>query len=211
MTKINRDDLLLLDCLSDYWAPASFFGRTDIAEAFNKRNLVCNPEQNLKRFSWLIEKGLVVAKSRFRGLHIPLENELAASIRESATKPTQVRDGLFLGLTTLGGAIWEFHVRPNWNLLLSCAELRQGLMRIECAERSTLESLIRKLFPDAPLKINPTRPWQVTYWKYLPQGYRVTTPVHRLGENAQTFLRQKRAAWISSIEDAISSRTSDFN
>jgi hypothetical protein len=84
------------------------------------------------------------------------------------------------GLTALGGAAWEERAQPDWSRFID--DSSDGDFR--CVEGADLERLRRCIEwrePDYELVGEPVferlRPFQATYWKALPEGFRATRAV----------------------------------
>ncbi len=83
-------------------------------------------------------------------------------------------------LTPQGGAKWEVVANPNWDIFFGG---RIGGLEgyRESSNRELLEkihSLAEHILPEIPVpgseKWEILEPWQATYWKTLPKGWRVT-------------------------------------
>jgi len=98
--------------------------------------------------------------------------------------PTEKKKRIYYGLTELRGKAWEEFARPNWDSYISALyefpDQEDGfqLAEIICANKLLLERYISSIeFHDMDImketKINDIlEPWDATYWKTLPVGYR---------------------------------------
>ena len=109
----------------------------------------------------------------------------------------------YYALTRVGGAEWEVLTRPDWGLFFEGWE-RDGVAVVEAG---TLE-LAREVFFEPSLGSAPVEvareerlaPWAATYWKELPEGFRVSGPVARVPITARSLeaLRaRKDRTWYS--------------
>lgn len=110
----------------------------------------------------------------------------------------EIKDGLagkvFLeyGLTEQGGAKWERVTNPNWSLLLlggrtdnirnfddALGDKKGKFLRICAVERSLVEEQVERNRSQGQIPLKGKMiwssliPWEVTYWKTLPSGWRL--------------------------------------
>jgi len=83
------------------------------------------------------------------------------------------------GMTSRGGARWEALAKPDWSRFLDeSAGLDPDEVEVAGLDRDRVASHIRQhtLFPVAPdsERWETLVPWEATYWKTMPRGYRVT-------------------------------------
>ncbi|QVL34404.1 hypothetical protein KIH39_11000 [Telmatocola sphagniphila] len=117
-------------------------------------------------------------------LHFSLEDIVAAI----EPKENQVRS--FACITELGGAIWESFAKPNWGTYLQHhgsvnSDDETEEIEILATDRRKIDSyllLLDQYFENgqfwcvdrSTLREELLSPFNVTYWKQLPQGYRLT-------------------------------------
>lgn len=196
---MDHIDIVLLDCLSEYWSPARFFSRKDADQIFNRSVSLPNGSELVERVEKLIASGCVVAKSTSRGLFIPQGDELREAV-QSPSAPTNLKDEMFLGLTTLGGSKWESELNPNWNAFVLCEVVRGRKLRIQAASQEVLEALLKKVTGGLRGKrMRTLHPWQPLYWKFLPEGFAVTGRAQRVSPPLQRALKEQRLAWLRSL------------
>ncbi len=84
------------------------------------------------------------------------------------------------GMTARGGARWEAVTKPDWSRFLDeSAGLDPDEVEVAGLDRDRVASHIRQhtrfaVVPDSE-RWETLIPWQATYWKTVPRGYRVTT------------------------------------
>lgn len=147
----------------------------------------------------------------------------------------EVKDGLagkvFLkyGLTEQGGAKWERVTNPNWSLLLrggltdnirnfddALGDKKGDFLMICAIERSLVEEQVEKNRSQGQIPLKGKMiwssliPWEVTYWKTLPSGWRLIYQYYqrRIKMTAEAFYQQQessrtRTSWytIPKLED----------
>ena len=87
--------------------------------------------------------------------------------------------GFSYGMTSRGGARWEAVAKPDWSRFLDeSAGLDPDEVEVCGLDRDRVAAHIRRhtLFAVTPGNElwKTLIPWQATYWKTLPRGYRVT-------------------------------------
>ncbi len=107
----------------------------------------------------------------------------------------------YLGLTPKGGSVWERIAKPDWNRFVDLRSYRghdssSARSFIEVAEGRNLDFLTRyatayglhqsrgidphgeRVLGEWKLRtLAPARPWNATYWKSFPVGYRIRVQV----------------------------------
>jgi len=87
--------------------------------------------------------------------------------------------GFSYGMTLRGGARWEAVAKPDWSRFLDeSAGLDPDEVEVEGPDRDRVASHLRRhtlwaVVPDSE-RWETLIPWQATYWKTIPHGYRVT-------------------------------------
>lgn len=132
-------------------------------------------------FLGLIHRGLIEVMKEAGGAPVLLsDSELDATLRHSSGG----RCDLAYGLTEEGGHQWELFAMPDWQSFIDTTFFRPvvgnvGDAAFVCADRHRLERYFR-LANEALTNVDSStarwdgvQPWQATYWKTLPTGYRV--------------------------------------
>jgi len=84
-------------------------------------------------------------------------------------------------MTSRGGARWEAVAKPDWSRFLDeSAGLDPDEVEVSGPDRDRVASHLRQhtlfaVVPDSE-RWETLIPWQATYWKTIPRGYRVTAP-----------------------------------
>ena len=83
------------------------------------------------------------------------------------------------GMTSRGGARWEAVAKPDWSRFLDeSAGLDPDEVEVAGLDRDRVASHIRRYTRFAVVpgseRWETLIPWQATYWKTIPRGYRVT-------------------------------------
>jgi hypothetical protein len=107
----------------------------------------------------------------------PSRGEIAQSLIEP---PRRLR--YHYQLTEQGARRWESVARPRWNEFLVISEGREEdndpwIVTIEAMEAKVVEGLVAQSRSEGGLiegivEMHPLVPWNATYWKTLPIGYR---------------------------------------
>lgn len=149
----------------------------------------------------LFERGLI------KGMREDAETPLDAPRVEAGLKGRAPRFEVatYYYLTQAGGGEWEALLRPNWAMFSEGWDLDGETV----VEAGTLE-LAREIFfdpngdsvPVAGARAREERlaPWTATYWKELPEGFRVCGPVVPVPLTARTLearRARKNRAWYS--------------
>ncbi len=86
---------------------------------------------------------------------------------------------LFLGLTTLGGAAWEDIAQPEWDRYLEWLPrfASTGLETLCSANKAVLKRYLELRVEAGEILVSLdwdlVEPWDITYWKLLPQAHRI--------------------------------------
>jgi hypothetical protein len=174
--RLTRGEYWLLNCVVDSTCPLSFLINKNIEELFN------NPGHRLDR-SRLVETLVSMSESGWIEGHrlnvgLPLTKDLIEA--GFAEVPWESDDTLCYRMSAEGGAIWEAFAVPDWDRYLAVGIVSPGEWNeFFGATRWRLEKYLSLLHYDG-IDVMPetvvwdeVAPWQATYWKQLPHGYRV--------------------------------------
>lgn len=194
-------EILLLDCLCLCECPLRLFLSPDFAELFNRPDHGLSNEELLDRLVRLINCGLIFVVDAKRcgapntsGLRQWLDNALSGG------------EDCFVGLTQRGGAVWEKAVNPDWQQFHVFRDgEEEGCVVLEAGTEeylSRLFTMYEEYCPPIKAPGDPIhlRPWQATYWKTLPVGFRLTyqgielTP-DEITQELKTRLTVVRSGW----------------
>ncbi|WP_240360679.1 hypothetical protein [Pyxidicoccus caerfyrddinensis] len=148
-------------------------------------------EELCERLSFLSERGFI----RVHEMPDGLEELYSPEQISRAIDARRNRSYFGYSLTPEGGAAWERQARPDWSRYVNAGEepTADGAADawvIEAASLETAEEEVRfhETLGDGNQPVHASKrgeelvPWQVTYWKTLPRGYRLhytTVPVPR--------------------------------
>jgi hypothetical protein len=157
----------------------------DLETALNKENHGLDRENLAKTLNNLSAQDLIrfVENQKDFPLALNLEELLSAF-----DKPGNAKESIYYGLTPKGGAYWESFARPDWSQYIDASATTvsgNGEATIWGAEiigvdREKIEQLLQSniyyhkqsLLPET-VKRESLIPWQATYWKQLPAGYKI--------------------------------------
>ena len=153
----------------------------------------------------LFDRGWLVASQCKGDASRPLNRQ---EIDLAVVQPTSSTAAVwYFGLTKAGGAVWEAFAAPNWDWFLD------GRLGAEDAGEfiGASEEWLKRYFELVHYlgcRVRPgsehwdeVRPWQATYWKELPVGYRVRfectweTPDMEVVPHQVMFLRDGWYRW----------------
>jgi hypothetical protein len=161
----------------------------------------------------LFQTGDVIAErleeNEFLGEFVPTRPDIVAGLTG------QVR--LFYGLTAQGGARWEALARPEWSLYIdvgywtdATSGEKIAVGEIIAQEQHAVEQFRAALYahyvdPDSTIHSDSERwdlvvPWCATYWKTLPQGYRLRFTYH---EETDRSVRHNRLLQAQACPPAV--------
>lgn len=171
--------LWLLDAAFEAFVPLHWLAAANLEEILNR------PGHGLSAADIATElaNGLEAGELRIRA-DPQLQLDVRALSRQDLfrliAQPINDYQPCWFGLTGSGGAIWEHHVRPDWRRYGTHA-LGVSSGRIEAACDHLAEEILelaghiigREPRP-ASIRRSKLRPWTATYWKTLPEGFRIT-------------------------------------
>lgn len=102
-------------------------------------------------------------------------------IRRVLSEKGLFNEGVFYRLTPDGGRAWESFARPEWHLYVSRDDENgdddMSIGEAVAPSRKSLERYMASLEKDISIEAgsrvyDELKPWQATYWKTLPAGFR---------------------------------------
>lgn len=194
MTDLTVTDYLLLDYISEYAGLLDEFGRPDVDLAMNKPHHRLHAIDLTSRLIKLMEHELISfdQNDKVYSPSFPIILELLESI--SQTPCTQLSSSelgwnIWVQLTAKGGSYWESFFAPQWNRFhihgIGEDEAGTGYWNVEYGSRDLLQESIDiwREYLDIQQKdicIEKITPWQATYWKSLPEGYKASFTVKNM-------------------------------
>ena len=150
----------------------------DLDEALNRPGHGLDPDALLDMVDRLFRGGFIDAAGPRRGGE---PGDLGLSLHRSEIEAALhgYGPGLSYGMTSRGGARWEAVAKPDWSRFLDeSAGLDPDEVEVSGLDRDRVASHLRRhtLFAVVPgsERWETLIPWQATYWKTVPRGYRVT-------------------------------------
>lgn len=176
----------LLDAAAFGMTPLAWLTAENVCEVFNTRRghelsfpaLVDTLERLFLGGDLIAERG---GESEHTSAFVPCRPDIVAALSD------QVR--LYYGLTGQGGARWEAFAKPVWSRYIdvgywtdsTAGDIDVG--EIVAQDKHAVEQYLAALYAhyvEPTYTLHPesehwdlVSPWDVTYWKTLPQGYRV--------------------------------------
>jgi hypothetical protein len=181
----------LLDAAALGWMPLEWLTADNVCEVFNtRRGHELSFPDLVDTLEGLFQSGDLIAErleqNHLTGEFVPSRPDLVAGLSGQVW--------LYYGLTGQGGARWEAFARPDWSRYIDASywtdttdgDIEVG--EIVAQDKHAVEQYLAALYAHY---VNPTYtihpdsehwdlliPWDVTYWKTLPQGYRVHFTYH---------------------------------
>lgn len=189
----NHDivDWLLLDYLDLYRSPLASLAGEHVDQLFNKPHHRLTVDALAERLERLLSEGFVSLEYRSRKYE-PSLGRLRLILKKGRQPGEKVA---FIGLTKAGGEVWEKVFQPDWgkfHILEADATLADYVL--EAASESyakELFSFYSKAYSpiDGSIRRCMLNPWRATYWKTLPDGYRISfTGEKKIGDKRNNSL-----------------------
>jgi hypothetical protein len=176
--RLTRGEYWLLNCVVEAGCPVKFLVSDDIEELFNKRGHLMERQRLIETLCELHSRGWI--KSDRGEIPVLLDSDQieAALVEEFDSKRDD--QGVYFRLTEEGGAAWERFAAPRWDRYLRTRlSFSKSTGAISGATKWRVEkylSLVHHLGtivdPNSIVR-QVLAPYQATYWKTLPIGYRV--------------------------------------
>ncbi len=177
--RLTRGEYWLLETVVDGAWPLCFVARTNAEEVFNKPGHGLERAALIETLESLFASGLLEAHRHGQAAAMPLaRTEIIAALEE----PSHARGapGTLYRLTAQGGAVWEAFAMPDWKAyLLRELDEDQGVGAFTALDRQWLQedlehfSVYEHAVARDSVQWERLGRWQPTYWKELPEGYRV--------------------------------------
>lgn len=182
---MNRAEYWLLDIVVTRPYPLDILMAANVEEVLNRTNshhLPCHMLVNV--LDQMFRQGYLQSMSWNSDLDIwePMRNLIISRSVIEAALNEEIE--LMYGLTAQGGATWEAKLHPNWqkyrNEDVSCES--SDIAEITAGSKEMINEYMSLVFPSylyplVPIPESITNeqlsPWQATYWKSLPVGYRI--------------------------------------
>ena len=181
--RLTRAEYWLLNLVVYGSYPINLLSATNPGEIFNRTGHGLSPER-LKEVLWeMFEKEWLEAHIPFieNPKPEPVNRSLIEAILDDQGPRYQFGKSLYYRLTSLGAAIWEAFASPSWDRYLDKGWFGHAGEAVEMigATEWRIQQYFSLIHLDGIIATPNTiqwdeiRPWQCTYWKELPVGYRV--------------------------------------
>ena len=183
---MNQAEYWFLDAAIRLKIPFHWLSASNVAELLNRPHHNLSAAELVAMLQRMFERGDLFLEysdhhEQCYQTRVPSRSEIESTLYlthdEWMARPEQV----FYGVTTLGGTKWEALSHPQWDRFYDEGygiDPYEG--EITASDRGLVEQLMA-LVPDAPfvkaivpesLRWSVLQPWEATYWKQLPIGYR---------------------------------------
>lgn len=132
---------------------------------------------------------------RYNEFDKPIAVAVDEILRAVSARPPHTHDDFGYRLTPAGGARWEEITKPDWSRFYEVdvdadGDDPQVTIIIEALREEDLDKAKRVYLDNVfsyldlgPQKITHLAPWHPTYWKTLPEGYRLRFRAREIGED----------------------------
>jgi hypothetical protein len=179
MTSLNEAEYWLLDLVITISFPIYRLTHPDLGLIANRKVHGLSYSDLLDTLHKLFQDGYLICfeypDDETRIEVVPTYLEIDAALK-SQDRKTQY------SLTSKGGSAWEALSSPDWDwFVLDSFNLRTDEIQMEASSLQIAERYLLltpywyqfEIFPESA-KFQVLRPWEVTYWKTLPQGYKIS-------------------------------------
>jgi hypothetical protein len=183
---LTKLEFWLLDVVVELRTPLCFLMEPRLEELFNRSTHGATPDQLTKTLDGLHQRGLIVGREHLAS--VPLTGtkiEMCLIQHRRGTEPLVTWE-----LTDAGGAAWEETTLPDWSrysMGMMSLDPNEGVVEggsREIAEKELLSCSPGERIVEGSRRDEPIAPWQATYWKQLPTGYRIRFKWYRVRPDA---------------------------
>ena len=182
---MNKAAYWFLDAVVEYQLPIRMLVAPNLAEVLNRPSHDLDPQSICALLLQLVQQDYLVIYQCDYHEHrkVPFIPSLR-DLKEGLDTPKRNNQAyLSYGLSPLGGAQWETLSSPRWDRFISAsyaidpyeaeiiAQDRQLVQRY-FEVQNYISSAVGVVIPES-LQWDAFHPWQATYWKTLPQAYRL--------------------------------------
>lgn len=191
-SRLTRAEYWLLNAVVEVSCPLTFLDTPHIEVLFNKASHGLSRDRLIATLTEMFELGWITAHRHTVGSDDDQElDRLSAQSIESAlneappVKRLKTSPCTFYRLTPLGASVWEEFAAPDWNRYLSLCLPFSGSGEYIGATEWRLRKYL-DLVHHLDIQVHPAtvawdvvQPFEATYWKTLPLGYRVSFEFER--------------------------------
>ena len=184
---MNKIEYWFLDAAIRLKIPFHWLSASNVDEILNRPHHHLSISELLVVLERMFERGDLFLEYRDRGSQGYTTQEPSPSEIEAALNLThkewidQSQDVLY-GVTDRGGTLWETLSRPQWDRFFDegygidpyegeMAASTRGLIE-ERLELIPYDTSLKAIVPES-MRWSVLQPWEATYWKQLPVGYRL--------------------------------------
>jgi len=184
---MNKTEYWFLDAAIRLKIPFHWLSASNVGEMLNRPHHNLSAPELLVILQRMFERGdlFLEYSSRYAQrarTQTPSQSEIEAALYLAHAEWTAQPAQIFYGVTTAGGAKWEALSHPQWDRFYDegyginpyegeMTASTRGLIE----ERLALvpyDSFIKTIVPES-MRWSVLQPWDATYWKQLPIGYRL--------------------------------------
>lgn len=181
----------LLQTAVKYFVPLTLLAMSDeaIYWQFYHSSHHMTRDELLQTLWALFERGDLIADHELLGEHVPTREQISAALVPPVRQPnggvawgTGPDAPLSYGLSPAGAARWERLAKPDWARYFAMEgfeEHEQECREVVAGSRNHLDELLQhsrglwgREIDAGSLELDVVTPWEATYWKTLPAGYR---------------------------------------
>lgn len=185
--RLTRGEYWILEAVVTFQFSLSLLVNEEIEMHLNKESHGLDRKPLVEILERLFAAGLIEAhkESDLDNTYSLNSDQIDIALNVNS-KIENYNNGVYYGLTAKGGRVWEIFAKPDWNNFIDESSTTSddydetGIWESEiiCAVREKVEDYFNT--PDTEEEIiletviwDEIKPWQATYWKQLPIGYRV--------------------------------------
>lgn len=188
---LTRGEYWLLESVAELKIPIRYLDSEDLEIDLNKPGHGMDRTLLIETLQKLYSEGLIIA-GRLDGVDDNFsfsKEQLTIALNEKLQKGQH-----YFGLTKKGGQYWEAFASPNWDYFIDGAfepaeEGSYEFGELICSVKSNLESYFRSIryyeydVEKESIRQDILEPWEATYWKEFPKGYRIRFQCHNNKNN----------------------------
>lgn len=189
--------------------PLNWLSAGNLEEMINKPGHTLSSNQLVITLEELFEERYIYLSylnhtRQERIVYKPTRQELEGHLFSTMERWIMAPEQVYYGMTALGGTVWEQLSKPQWERYfdeLYDSDPHTGEI---IARTSELAEQVLWTCPYLPFiehitpnteKRDVIQPWHATYWKILPEGYRIRFMFTRRGYDEETPM-QNTPAWL---------------
>jgi hypothetical protein len=202
MKTLNKSEYWLLDLVHRGSFPLHLLTHPELEIIANRDGHELSQSELLDTLSRLFQEGHLI------GIRYPDDETWMDFIPTYKEVDLALRslDKMQYQLTSKGGEEWETLSNPNWDWFIDDASANKEII-IQAKFRQVAEQYLQilpyfegEVIYDS-IKCQVLRPWQVTYWKILPEGYQIYARIKDSQIKLQQDMSIKEQEFMDRIEN----------